>query len=168
MTRTDSKPWYQQFWPWFIIAIPASSVVMGVIMINLAMNGKDSLVRKDWYKDGMAINERQDKQLKAKELGIQARLTVDRTPGDLFIDTQTLNIQQNNTLTLELVHPTLEANDRAFTLHLAPNSRFYAKLDFEPQGLYYLLLTNPTQQWEIESRVNFDNELQSQDLTPNS
>ena len=63
MTQIESKPWYRQFWPWFLIAIPSSSVVMGVVMINLAMSGNDSLVRKDWYKDGMAINQRMEKRL---------------------------------------------------------------------------------------------------------
>jgi len=92
MTRTDSKPWYRQFWPWFLIAIPFSSVVMGVVMINLAISGKDSLVREDWYKDGMAINQRLDKQLKAKELGIKAELTLDKSSGDLFLDTSNLDI----------------------------------------------------------------------------
>lgn len=168
MNNTDTKPWYRQFWPWFLIAIPFSSVVMGVIMINLAMSGKDSLVRQDWYKDGMAINQRMDKQNKAQELGIQATLTLDKESGDLFLETHNLDLRKDNQLALNLIHPTLEGKDRALTLYLAPDNRFYAKLDFQPQGYYYLLLTPTSGEWEIESSVNFDNDISGKDLTPNS
>lgn len=168
MTRTDSKPWYRQFWPWFLIAIPFSSVVMGVVMINLAISGKDSLVREDWYKDGMAINQRLDKQLKAKELGIKAELTLDKSSGDLFLDTSNLDIGRDNELSLHLIHPTLEHKDRSLRLYLAPDNRFYAKLDFQPKGVYYILLTTPSQQWEIESSINFDNKVSAQELAPSS
>ncbi|HAU16217.1 MAG: hypothetical protein CMK83_09250 [Pseudomonadales bacterium] len=168
MTQTDSKPWHRQFWPWFLIAIPASSVVMGVVMINLAISGRDSLVREDWYKDGMAINQRLDKQLKARELGIKAQLTLDKHSGDLFLDTENLDISQENELSLQLIHPTLEAKDRTLKLYLAPNNRFYSKLDFTPEGLYYIVLTTPSRLWEIESSINFNNEVSGQALTPNS
>lgn len=168
MTQTDSKPWFRQFWPWFLIAIPFSSVVMGVVMINLAINGEDSLVRKDWYKDGMAINQRLDKRLKATELGIKAALTLDTESGDLFLDTSNLDVRTETELTLQLIHPTLEKNDRTVQLYLAPNDRFYTKLDFNPKGLYYLLLSSSSDAWEIESSVNFDNPLSQQELIPNS
>lgn len=168
MTQTDTKPWHRQFWPWFLIAIPFSSVVMGVVMINLAMSGNDSLVRKDWYKDGMAINQRMDKRLKAEELGIKIALTLDDQTGDLFLDTHNIDIRTETELTLQLIHPTLEKNDRTLQLYLAPNDRYYAKLDFEPKGMYYLLLTTPSQTWEIESSVNFNNAIKQQELVPNS
>ncbi len=168
MQQTDSKPWFRQFWPWFLIAIPLSSVVMGIVMIKLAMGGKDSLVRQEWYKDGLAINQRVDKQLKAQELGIQASLTLDKVSGDLFLDTSNLDTHQENQLALSLIHPTLENKDRTLQLYLAPDNRFYTKLDFQPRGFYYLLITPASDQWEIESSVNFDNEISGQELTPSS
>ncbi len=168
MTQIESKPWYRQFWPWFLIAIPSSSVVMGVVMINLAMSGNDSLVRKDWYKDGMAINQRMEKRLKAKQMGIKAALTLDQQTGDLFVDADNIDVRTETELTLQLIHPTLEKNDRTLQLYLAPNDRYYAKLDFEPKGMYYLLLTTASETWEIESSVNFSNPLKRQELVPSS
>jgi hypothetical protein len=61
-TQTDStvdasKPWYRQFWPWFLIALPATSVVAGLTTLAIAIRNQDSLVRDDWYKDGKAINQ---------------------------------------------------------------------------------------------------------------
>ncbi|MCJ7590694.1 MAG: FixH family protein, partial [Woeseiaceae bacterium] len=44
MQREDTDPWYRQFWPWFIIALPASAVVAGLYTLWLAGQTTDSLV----------------------------------------------------------------------------------------------------------------------------
>ncbi len=31
-------PWYKQFWPWFLIALPASVVVASLITVTLFFN----------------------------------------------------------------------------------------------------------------------------------
>ena len=165
--KTDSKPWYKQFWPWFIIAIPSSSVVMGVILITLAMDGKDSLVRKNWYKDGMAINQRLEKQHKARELGINAFITLQKDNGSLLIDVNNISKTQQPELLVDLMHPTLQEKDRALKLYLAPNQQYYTKLDSIPSGLFYVLIRTPDAPWELEGKINFSNPLSNQALTPN-
>ena len=40
-------PWYRQFWPWFIIALPASAVIAGIITFYLAVSRPDQLVVDD-------------------------------------------------------------------------------------------------------------------------
>jgi hypothetical protein len=42
--RTDSKPWYRQFWPWFLIALPASSVAFGFATLFIAVRHADTVV----------------------------------------------------------------------------------------------------------------------------
>ena len=37
-------PWYKQFWPWFIIALPASVVVASFFTLWLAISNPDHLV----------------------------------------------------------------------------------------------------------------------------
>ena len=49
---TDSEPdqavpWYRQFWPWFIIALPASAVIASMITLWLAVSNPDPLVLKN-------------------------------------------------------------------------------------------------------------------------
>ena len=37
-------PWYKQFWPWFIIALPASVVIASFFTLWLAISNPDHLV----------------------------------------------------------------------------------------------------------------------------
>ena len=43
----ENLPWYKQFWPWFIIALPASAVVASFITLWLAISNPDQLVVSD-------------------------------------------------------------------------------------------------------------------------
>ena len=38
--HTDTKPWYRQFWPWFIIALPCAAVVGSIATAIIAINTK--------------------------------------------------------------------------------------------------------------------------------
>ena len=92
------KPWYRQFWPWFLIALPAISVVAGLSTLTIAVLNQDSLVRDDWYKDGKAINQslaRDDaaaspriRQLSVAEIMAETirRISNDDSVSSLFID----------------------------------------------------------------------------------
>lgn len=40
-------PWYKQFWPWFIIALPASVVVASFFTLWLAISNPDPLIVDD-------------------------------------------------------------------------------------------------------------------------
>ena len=76
LPREDSKPWYRQFWPWFLIALPAAIVVAGINMVFIAHEGADDLVVDEYYKDGLAINRKLEKRERAERLGISARLSI--------------------------------------------------------------------------------------------
>lgn len=43
----EGVPWYKQFWPWFIIALPASVVVASFFTLWLAISNPDPLVVDD-------------------------------------------------------------------------------------------------------------------------
>lgn len=40
-------PWYRQFWPWFIIALPTSAVIASFISLWLAISHPDQLIVSD-------------------------------------------------------------------------------------------------------------------------
>jgi hypothetical protein len=42
---TERNPWYRQFWPWFLIAIPLLGMVLSTITAVIAISGADEEVR---------------------------------------------------------------------------------------------------------------------------
>ncbi|MEJ2131702.1 MAG: FixH family protein [Gammaproteobacteria bacterium] len=38
------KPWYRQFWPWLLIAIPLTGIAMGLISLVIAIEARDEVV----------------------------------------------------------------------------------------------------------------------------
>ena len=50
--NTDSQagqnlPWFRQFWPWFIIALPASAVIASFVSLWLAVSNPDYVIVTD-------------------------------------------------------------------------------------------------------------------------
>jgi len=69
-------PWYRQGWPWFLIALPATAVIGGIITAILAARGFDGPVVADYYKQGLAINEEVARAQLARELAISAAVEI--------------------------------------------------------------------------------------------
>jgi hypothetical protein len=109
----DTKPWYRQFWPWFIMALPASVVVAGLGTVYIAVTGADDLVATDYYKNGLEINVELDKKQRALELGMQSTLTIIGTRINVHLTGNTLPAA----MALALSHP-MEA-DKDIQLKLA-------------------------------------------------
>lgn len=108
----DTLPWYQQFWPWFIMALPASVVVAGLTTLYIANRYSDDLVVDEYYKNGLAINRQLEKKQRAAELGIGASLQ---------LSAQSISVQMSGpmnvgSLRLFLSHPLESDQDFQITL----------------------------------------------------
>src|SRR5690625_454185 len=67
-------PWYRQFWPWFLLGMLGSVVVACGITLYIAVANPDSLVRDNYYREGLAINQELAASSRARELGLRAGL----------------------------------------------------------------------------------------------
>ena len=154
MTRllpaTDTLPWYRQFWPWFLILLPACVVVAAVATAVIAHRGADDLVVDDYYKDGLAINRRLERQQRAEALGISARLT--------FMGSEVLVAMAGpvteTELHLSLAHP-LEA-DRDFSVTLArvgPESYRGSLADDVAPRWHWALEQQQEDGWRVDGTV---------------
>ncbi|MBT8069117.1 MAG: hypothetical protein HKP21_12920 [Xanthomonadales bacterium] len=64
----DTQPWYKQFWPWFIIALPASVVVASFFTLYLAVSNPDQLVvDEDEYRQLKSELKAQSPEPESKE-----------------------------------------------------------------------------------------------------
>jgi hypothetical protein len=145
-------PWYRQFWPWFIIAIPASSVLVGSLMLTLAIRNPDPIVVDNYYKQGLAINQQLDRQRIAAELGIQALVRFDAGREQLTIEALEAGTLQGP-LQLLLIHPTLAGQDRVVTLQADEGGRYVLPLAGSGNSRWHIALESESAGWRLEGRI---------------
>jgi len=121
MVREDTQPWYRQFWPWFIIALPAASVVAGLTTLWISMQTTDSLVIQS--NDGMQIvaERRLDAEQLAAELNLAALIDIDLDTGAILAAMRSGDFESVPALLeLEFAHPAFADRDQFIALHRAP------------------------------------------------
>ena len=159
MQREDALPWYRQFWPWFIIALPASAVVAGLYTVWLSLQTTDSLaIRTD---EGMqVVTERNLAAIReANRAGITARAALNRDTGAVQVSVRSENeIETASALTLTFSHPTIAAHDVETQLHKAlPDSHgnpvWTGYLVDVPVGRYYIVLESGDN-WRLSGEWN--------------
>lgn len=123
--HSPEPPWYRQFWPWFIIALPASAVIAGLTTLMIAINNADDLVADDWYRDGRAINRNLDAERLASQLGVSATLSQHNGVVDVALRADA-PLPWPETLQLFLRHPTQAKRDVTLTLVHQGNGRYSA------------------------------------------
>jgi len=147
MQREDTDPWYRQFWPWFIIALPASAVVAGLYTLWLAGQTTDSLViRSDDGIDVVTERNMLAEQV-ALRLGIRAVVNIEPDTGAVVV---TVSAPQDtrlpSSLKLQLRHPTMASRDAVIELQPAIPSAagepiWAGHFQSPPAGRYYLFLS---------------------------
>lgn len=152
MQEQDTQPWYKQFWPWFLIAIPLSSLIVGSFVFRFATDGTNSLVVDDYYKEGKAINARLDKIERAKTLGITTLLDVQ--DGGVSLEFTNGAPQNGEALKLDFFHVTLEDKDFEVLLTRDASGIYRTSFDQSIQGKWRLRLMPMSEDWKVQDTVN--------------
>jgi hypothetical protein len=152
MQELDDKPWYKQFWPWFLICIPLSSLIVGSQVIRLATDGTNSIVVDDYYKEGKAINSRIDKIEKAIVLGIKTKLNVQN--GSITLEFISGAPASGEALRLDFFHVTQEFKDFTVLLTQDASGIFRNNEEYPIEGKWRLRLTPIDETWKVQKRVS--------------
>lgn len=145
------KPWYKEFWPWFLIAIPTASMVMGAVLLKLAVSTQDSLVVDDYYKQGKAINASLAKQEAARRLNVQARVTIDK--GAVSVQFASGAPANGQALQLNFYHTTLADRDFSLLLTRDAGGRYRGYTEQASQGKWQMTLTPLDENWKIQQQI---------------
>jgi hypothetical protein len=111
LTEKHPSPWYRQGWPWFLIALPATAVVAGIITLIIAARTFDGMVVDDYYKEGRAIVQTLDRVERASTLGLVADLKV--RSESVRIELSALHADDlPERAILTVIHPTRDGQDQ--------------------------------------------------------
>ncbi len=154
-SATDDRPWYRQFWPWFVFGLPASVVVAGVATVVIAVKHPHSLVVDDYYKKGLAINRQLAEDKVAQILKLRAELEVDVLVGEVFLSLDGATRGLPEQLQLQWIHPTVSDRDRTLTLKKRATGRYRGQLQSVPEGRWYVQLSGAAPEpWRLRSEID--------------
>jgi hypothetical protein len=167
MQREDTVPWYRQFWPWFIMAIPASTVVAGLYTVWIAMQTTDSLVvRSD---DGVnVVTERNiAAEREARRLGLSALVDINPESGAVIVTlSSAANVELPKSLALRMRHPTMASRDADIeVLRAMPNSlgeaTWAGHFITPPTGRHFMTLSSAntwrlSAEWSGQTQVRLE------------
>ncbi|MCK9563460.1 MAG: FixH family protein [Bacteroidales bacterium] len=156
MTATTAvKPWYRQFWPWFLIALPGTVVVAALYTVYLAFQNADAVVVDDYYTEGRAINVSLALDNRARELDLSAAITVDRVSGEVLVTVRG-DPAPAEAMTFHLFHPASAELDQTVTLRGSGDGRYRGDLDSAPATRYHLRLQpHDSPQWRLDGQLDF-------------
>ena len=149
----DPKPWYQHFWPWFLIGLPLAAVLAGVATLFIAMDDPDSLVVGDYYKQGLAINRTLAREQAARSLGLTGRMRIDVASGDVTVGLRANQAVGTKTLRLKLFHATRDKHDVQIVLNAVGEGRYAGNLEKPLRlGAWTVNVEPEDQSWRISGR----------------
>lgn len=148
-------PWFRQFWPWFLLALPLAVVVAGFITMYIAFRHADSPVRDDYAKEGLMLRRDagQDQAAARLGLGAQLQLATDRHAGTAVILSLSGALTElPAALELQFIHPADAAND--FIVPLARDGDRYAGvLPEDAAGHWTLELHATAAPWRLRGEL---------------
>jgi len=149
----DEKAWYQQFWPWFLIILPATVVIASICTVFIAFKGADVVVADNYYKEGLAINTSFSESRLAKEHNISAELQF--SSDQLLLTVNANNVTPADELSLHFKHPFDNAQDSVIILKKYSNNTYLTTAPILNQGKWYISIQPHSVQksWRLDATV---------------
>ncbi len=140
-------PWWKEPMVWLIISLPLTAVIAGFITFWLAAREPDPLVKDDYYKQGLAMHQSEERTAHAAAAGLSAafeahreRITV-RLSGNLE--------RYPERIILTVVHPTRVDQDQSLTLAASGNGLYEAELPLLSAGQRQVILEPEDRYWRL-------------------
>ena len=145
----NPPPWYRQLWPWLLISVPGVAVIGGFVMLYLAINGADSLVVDDYYKQGKAINQRIARDRAATEMQLQAQMQPVAAGISLRLDGA--NFEAPVSLSGRFVHIARADLDQPLRFDRTAAGDYLAGVRMPESGWWRVHIEDPAGKWRLVS-----------------
>jgi len=150
------EPWYQQFWPWFLIALPASVVIASFVTLWLAISRPNPMVVDDYSRIARSTEQRLERDHAAAALGVRAELRFIAGANVVEVRLVPATIVPE-ALELRLSHPLIEERDQVVKLVPVPGG--WSATLAPPDGRWYLQLYPGDRSWRLSGELEGQREL---------
>jgi hypothetical protein len=147
------QPWYKQFWPWFLIALPATVVVGTLYTVYIFSQNSVSLVAEDYYKKGKGINVDISKVRVANELNLSAQIK--NNEKEIVIALDKGSLEHFPALNVAVTHRTLADRDFSQLISASATGEYRLPLTEDMSGPWFIELSPHNNEWLIQGRVSF-------------
>lgn len=155
--QKQSQPAWRQFWFWFVLAPPMASIVVGLSLVYTAVTQGDDKVVDNYYDAGRAIHKDFEMERQARDMGLEARMSVDREDGGI-----TLHLQGEQSLpesiSLYLSHATQAKRDQTLELEAEGGGLYRGNLGQPVHGRHYIRLQDPDGHWRLNATLGIHDE----------
>ncbi|PKO85335.1 MAG: hypothetical protein CVU18_20675 [Betaproteobacteria bacterium HGW-Betaproteobacteria-12] len=155
--QRDNTPWYKQRWPWFLIAGPATVIIAGIVTVWLAVISNDGLVTDDYYKQGLTVNQRLQRDHQASSLGLHADVMRAGLNVRLMMMADVPAVMPDS-LVLKLAHPTRAGQDQAMEMRSEGQGFYAGKLNADITGRWLVSIEDPAGKWRLQGEWQADAE----------
>lgn len=157
MKTHTTTPWYREPWPWILMAGPVIVIIAGIVTAWLAFSGADGLVDDDYYKQGVTINQRVQRDIEASRRGLAADIALVDEGRQVRIELKDkAGMIRPPQLDLRFSHPTRAGLDQHLALKLSSNGRYIGELDRALSGRWYVAIDDASRQWRLVGEWNFE------------
>jgi hypothetical protein len=140
------------------MAIPAASVVVGMIMLTLAIRTNDGLVADDYYKRGLAINKVIAREAAARAGSVRAQLWMEPGAGRVRIRLEGDTVPGGR-VQIAFVHPTRAGLDRAVALTPSGAGWYEGVVGPLAPGRWHVTLEDEHRVWRITGALQLPGEI---------
>lgn len=128
---------------------PIVVIIAGFITAWLAVISNDGLVTDDYYKQGLAVNQRLERDHRARELGFHADVMLSGQNVRLLLGSAA-SVKFPDTIVLKLVHPTRSGQDHLVQMVSEGEGFYGGKLTAEISGRWHVSIEDPAGQWRLQ------------------
>jgi hypothetical protein len=147
------KPWYKQFWPWFLMLIPFSVVIAMAITLTVASSyGDNPMVVDNYYKKGRGINIEVEKVQAAQALNIEFAFNQNDKQFTLAYTSGAPS--QLTALKVNFYHSTLAEKDFSVTLTADGQGLYRGEMLNNQEGKWTITITPFDNSWRVSQQVN--------------
>jgi hypothetical protein len=146
-----NKPWYKQFWPWFLMSLPFSVVIAMIITLSIASQYGNPMVVDDYYKKGRGINAEVAKVEAAQKLDIS--FNFQQREQNFELNYRSGTPRQLTALKVAFYHSTQAERDFTLTLSADANGVFRGQLPENAAGKWTITITPFDNSWRLSQQI---------------